>query len=94
MLEKPNPEITDRFRKWRSLLAGMNNCLCFAKGGELPGGRLEMLALCRAVRDRAAFFELGRGPFDQLLDEPCEKFARSAVLSSICSRSQLTAGLP
>src|SRR4029077_16440710 len=65
-----------------------------AEHGKLSRCAFEQVALEIAARRLAAALEFNRGPFDHVVDEPLEKFARSAALSSICSRSQPTAELP
>ena len=93
MLDEPHPEVTEGFGKRRTFLGKSFGDLELAERGELPSGGFELFALGRAVRSAAALAEFDLGPSDQVVDEPCEKFARSAVLSSSCSRSQVTPGL-
>jgi len=64
MLHEPEPEIGQRFRKRRAFRGSESGGLLPAESGELPGGRLELLALGRTVRSAAAFPEFSRGPFD------------------------------
>lgn len=90
-LREPRPEVIECVGELRPL--NLDRLLRLEpKSSELPFRRFCVIAFGSPVIEPSVEPELVLGVFDQFVDEACEKFARSAVNSSTCSRSQAIFG--
>lgn len=99
---KPAPEVAeqlgelgpvfDGFEQANRAIPQRSRSQCRRDLRPLPGARLFVLALGRAVYSFSARAELGLGPLDELGNEACIKFPRSFENSSTCWRIQLVDG--